>query len=46
MLTMEIILSLFISGSNDYFKKTCEHWQEALFVCVLCGIDQQQAMDG
>jgi hypothetical protein len=46
MLTTEIIPSLFVSIYNDYFKETCELGLEVLFVCVLCGTNQQQTMDG
>jgi hypothetical protein len=45
MLTMKIISSLFVCCSNYYFKETCEHGYEVLFVYVLCGTDQQ-VIDG
>jgi hypothetical protein len=46
MLMVEIISPLFVSSCNDCFKETCEHGKEALFVCVLCGTNRQQIMDG
>ncbi len=40
------MLSLFVSGCNDYLEKTCEFRYETFFVCVFCETSWQQTMGG